>query len=222
MNPPVSHPARRRGFTLIEIICALAIGSMLLAFATQFLVDINRDWAVRDEARFFEEHVDGVVRFLDGMLRKNIGDHRLSEEERYPVLEYPPGMPDLGEPVIKFRFVEGSPLLVAPDDPPGPVTAYFAIEEEEGLVIYWHSDLRPEIDDVSEMNRTLVTPWLAGGSFIYYEEEDEQWEEEEELRREGDEPVYPDRVKLTFRYNDAVEVTKTLVMPRTEAHAFLY
>ena len=212
----------RKGFTLIEILFALAIGGMILVFASQFLVDINRDWTVRDEARFFEEHVSGVMRFLDGMLQKNIGDPRLTEEERYPKMERPAGMIDLGTPVVRFKFIDGTPLLVGLEDPEGPLTAYFTVEEDEGLVIYWHSDLRLEVEGIEDMNRTLVTPWISSATFIYYQEDEERWEEEEELLEEGGEPKFPDRVKFTFRYNEDIEVTRTLVMPRIEENAFLY
>ncbi|MGJ8639048.1 MAG: PilW family protein [Opitutaceae bacterium] len=53
------------GFTLIEVILAIALAGFILAAATTILVSISRIWVDREERNFFEDHVDGVVEFLN-------------------------------------------------------------------------------------------------------------------------------------------------------------
>jgi len=53
-----------RGFTLLEVILAIAITGFVLAAATSFVVSISRIWVDREERNFFEDHVDGVTEFL--------------------------------------------------------------------------------------------------------------------------------------------------------------
>ncbi|MEM8867274.1 MAG: prepilin-type N-terminal cleavage/methylation domain-containing protein [Verrucomicrobiota bacterium] len=54
----------RAGFTLIEIILAIAVAGLVLAAAASFLVSISNIWVTRKERNFFEDHVDGVTEFL--------------------------------------------------------------------------------------------------------------------------------------------------------------
>ncbi|MGJ8651836.1 MAG: PulJ/GspJ family protein [Opitutaceae bacterium] len=59
-----SFTNKQSGFTLLEVILAIAITGFLLAAATAFVVSVSRIWIDREERHFFEDHVDGVTEFL--------------------------------------------------------------------------------------------------------------------------------------------------------------
>ncbi len=202
---------------------AIAISGLILTYGTGFLVSLNADWVTKDESRYFDEHVGGVVRFFDGVLAKNIMDSRLDAEDRYPFIEIPEGLTDNGLPFVRFRFPDGCPLFISEMDPGGPTTAYFGIDENEGLVAYWYSDVREDVDTVDDMSRTLITPFVREGAFIYYDEEEEEWAVEDEIREDvNGQPVLPDRVQLTFRLSDEIQIKKSLVLRRDETDIYIY
>ena len=72
MNTKVKLPVRKmiqangsKGFTLLEVILAISLAGFVLAAATAFLVSVSNIWLDREERNFFEDHVDGVVEFLN-------------------------------------------------------------------------------------------------------------------------------------------------------------
>jgi prepilin-type N-terminal cleavage/methylation domain-containing protein len=52
------------GMTLIEVVLAIAVAAFVLTAATSFVVSVSSIWSPRAERHFFEDHVDGVVYFL--------------------------------------------------------------------------------------------------------------------------------------------------------------
>ena len=61
----------RKGFTLVEVLLALAISGLLLTAATSLLITLSRAWAERPATRdAFDAHVDGVARFFVSIMDK--------------------------------------------------------------------------------------------------------------------------------------------------------
>lgn len=54
----------RAGMTLIEVVLAISVAAFVLTAATSFVVSVSSIWSTRAERHFFEDHVDGVVYFL--------------------------------------------------------------------------------------------------------------------------------------------------------------
>lgn len=54
----------RSGFTLLELLLAMAIAGFVLASAATLVVSVSNIWSDRQDSYFFEEHVDGVTEFL--------------------------------------------------------------------------------------------------------------------------------------------------------------
>lgn len=53
-----------QGFTLLEVILAVAVTGALLAGAATFMVSVTNAWLERENRHFFEDHVDGVAEFV--------------------------------------------------------------------------------------------------------------------------------------------------------------
>lgn len=54
----------RAGMSLIEVVLAIAVAGFILTAATSFVVSVSSIWSTRAERHFFEDHVDGVMQFM--------------------------------------------------------------------------------------------------------------------------------------------------------------
>ena len=62
---------KEKGFSMIEVLLALAIGGLVLTAATSLLITISRAWAERPATRdAFDAHVNGVAHFLTAVLEE--------------------------------------------------------------------------------------------------------------------------------------------------------
>lgn len=61
---PSGHRKTAPGFTLLEVLLALAIAGFVLAAAATLLVSVSNIWTNRQDRHFFQEHVDGVTEYL--------------------------------------------------------------------------------------------------------------------------------------------------------------
>lgn len=62
--------ARRRAFTLLEVLLAVSVGAMLLISVIGLAFSMGELWGNTSEPRLFAQHVRGVSRFLDNLLRQ--------------------------------------------------------------------------------------------------------------------------------------------------------
>ncbi len=60
--------ARRRGFTLLEVVLAVALSGMLLLAVNFFVLGLGELWGRGSEPRLFDRHVRGVTRFLEALV----------------------------------------------------------------------------------------------------------------------------------------------------------
>lgn len=66
---PRIRPARR-GFTLLEVLFAVALGASLMVAAITFLLSMGELWGRGSDKRLFDQHVRGVTRFLESFLQQ--------------------------------------------------------------------------------------------------------------------------------------------------------
>ena len=64
----------KKGFSLVEVLLALAVGGIVLMAASSLLVTISQAWANRPATRdAFDAHVNGIAHFLTAMLEEASG-----------------------------------------------------------------------------------------------------------------------------------------------------
>ena len=62
----------RRGFSLLEVLLAVTLASMLLVAVNFFVLSLGELWSGGSEPRLFERHVRGVARFLDSLVQQSV------------------------------------------------------------------------------------------------------------------------------------------------------
>ncbi|MBG29002.1 MAG: hypothetical protein CMI31_03220 [Opitutae bacterium] len=212
-----------KGFTLIEVLLALAVASLILIAATSLLVTLSRAWAERPAAReAFDAHVNGVARFLTTTLSKAVPTPLLPNEPAIR-LDRPIGLDEIDAPLISFSLKDAPPVLYWPREATAGVTCFLSFDEEEGLSILWFSSLQemePDaggklaLKDEDQLFKTLLSPLVSQVSYCYYGEEDDppeaekEWREEDELEENlaADKYRMPTFLKLFFQNDDAERI----------------
>lgn len=217
-------PRRRKAFTLIEVLLALAVGSMLLVAASAMAVDLTRIWWQSGRADYYVEHIDGVESFLRHLIDQ--AETGGPEGRRLPVeWRRPPATSDLQEPFLSLALAESPPALLAETESPPPgVSLYLHFDRNSGLSLVWHSRLQL-VEDEDDLYTTPVSSFVREVEYAYYDRENERWETDTQPQKEGpEEYVLPDFLLLHLTPgNDGEEKTIRLLIPsagRTPAPAY--
>ncbi len=211
----MTGPKKHSGFTLIEVLLALAIGGTLMTAIMVHVFSLSNIWMNSTGGDFFKQHVDGVTLFLRNALSLSEG---LNEEEKAAPVNWdrPPGYSDLDEPLLTFRLKE-SPALYVWDGLPRPaVTSHIYFRERDGLSLLWYSRL-DEVEDLNDVHRTHVSPYITEMTYCYYDRETDNWDlyDKPEKDREG-QYLLPDFIKLKFEYEGEVKEIPFYLPPRSQ------
>lgn len=213
---------RKNGFSLVEVLLALAIGGLILTSATSLLVTISQAWANRPATRdAFDAHVNGVANFLTAMLEEATLTDGLNSQKKAITLDRAPGFSESDDPLVRFYLREAPPLFFWPE--PASVASrvhvFLQVDDQDGLRLLWYSDLQdleknekgirePEDDD--ELFCTLVSPFCTEVFYCYYGDEDDteddlkRWEIVDELEEDIDSGDFrlPAFAKLVFKWDE--------------------
>jgi prepilin-type N-terminal cleavage/methylation domain-containing protein len=214
----------RKGFTLVEVLLALAISGLLLTAATSLLITLSRAWAERPATRdAFDAHVDGVARFFISIMDKATMAPG-SENAKSPIfLDRPVDFSDVEDPLISFFVREAPPVLFWPHGLAPRVHCYIYFEDGDGLSLLWYSDLqememgesgKPELESEDDLFKTPISKFCQEIEYCYYDKEEEQWDLEDELQEdnENDQHNLPDFIRLVFRMRSQ-DLERTITIP---------
>jgi prepilin-type N-terminal cleavage/methylation domain-containing protein len=187
----------KRGFTLIEVMLAVAISGLVLSGSLIFLLSFTGIWGQRSLQRVTESHFIGVTRALDAWFE----EARVSGSLRW-------GEPEQGgqsEPLLRFTL-EGPVAFLNPDSFPSlGVEVYLQIVEGEGLWVIWRTELQ-EFESERDYRRLLLSPAVTGFRFHYRQEDNRGWRSEDRPWRDVG-AVYPSPhiLEVLFREEDGRE-----------------
>ena len=189
---------RRRGFTLLEILLALALMASLLVSLNVFVFSMAEIWGKGRDERLFLQHARAVTVHVEGLLRSGAAGPGGAGLEIKEVKQEAGGE----QTELAFTRPEGSRLLVWPQAPLPDVDMSLAVDTREGrgLVLHWQSRL--EEDYADDAPRTaVVSPFVKSMGWDYYNESFRRWETLEEPKRESDGTyVVPGRLRLRFAH----------------------
>jgi prepilin-type N-terminal cleavage/methylation domain-containing protein len=189
-----------RGFTLLEILLALALVALLLVAMNTFIFSMAELWGQRTDVRLFDQHVRAVTRFLDNELRASAlppaaraGSTPIALQEIRP-------QNGLMEKMLTFELPAGSRLFTWPERPLPEVVCSFQVRPNEGLMLLWHSRLEKNFD-TDPPRETVVTPLVTGLTYDYYDLDSRRWSTETALKLDPQgQPMTPQRLRLKFTY----------------------
>lgn len=190
-----------RGFTLLEILLALAVVGMLLVSLFTFIFSMGELWGRNTDVRLFDLHVRAVTRFLDHELRAaalppaaRANSTPIAPQEIRP-------QNGMAENMLTFELPGGSRLFNWPERPLPEVVCSFQARPNEGLIVLWHSRLEKNFE-TDPPRETVVTPLVTALAYDYYDAETSRWTTETTLKLDAQRsPLLPQRLRLTFTYN---------------------
>ncbi len=191
-----SRASRRRAFTLLEVLLALALLGSLLVALNIFVFSMAEVWGKGRDERLFAQHARAVATHVEDMLRSAaLGPEGGGLEMKEVKLETGGEAPQLA-----FTLAEGSRLLPWPESPLPDVEMSIGVDERAGLRLHWQSVL--EMNRETEAPRSVVvSPFVASIAWDYYDENFRRWETLETPKREPDGTyVMPRRMRLRFAH----------------------
>ena len=220
----------KRGFTMVEVLLALSIGSLVLISATSLLMTISQAWANRPATRdAFDAHVNGVAHFLTALLEEATLAPSSKDGDQAVKLETPIGFGSIDDPLVSFYLKEAPPFFFSPHGKVVKVRTYLFPEENDGLSLLWFSELQ-ELEKNDEgilqpieeegLRKTVISPFCKEVFYCYYGEEDDQeddiksWDFSRDLQEseKSEEFRIPDFMKLVFRW-DEEDLERTISLP---------
>jgi hypothetical protein len=209
-----------RGLTLVEIIVTIGILGTFMTLLSFHMVGLANLWLNRGDDDFFEQHVDGVVLFLNKALEaaESASQANNQEEGGSQPVEWarPPGWSELDDPLLHFRQAEAPALFVREGESLPAIFAYLHFDDRDGLSVLWYSDLDGEaIEQVRDLYRTPISPFITELEYAYYDLEDDTWEITRDPLEERNETfVLPDYLRLTFTHPEQGERVRSIFIPR--------
>jgi prepilin-type N-terminal cleavage/methylation domain-containing protein len=189
-----------RGFTLLEILLALALVALLLVALNTFVFSMAELWGKRADVRLFDQHVRAVTRFLEHELRAAVLPPAARPNSTPIALQEVQPQNGMMEKMVTFELPAGSRLFSWPERPLPEVVCSFQARQNEGLVVLWHSRLEKNFD-TDPPRETVITPLVTGMSYDYYDADTTRWTKETTVKLDPQgQPMTPQRIRLKFAY----------------------
>lgn len=204
------RPRGPRGFTLLELLLALALMASLLAALFTFVFSMAEVWGHGAEQRLFEQHANAVARHVDGMLRRAaLPTGGAGSDEAFLWRELP-GLPAGTQRLLCFDLPEGDRLLRWPGAPLPQVRCALAIEPGRGLTLYWRSVLEPEAE--TRPRAVVVSPMVTRLDYLHFDPAAGWQTSTAPIRDSAGLWRVPDRLKFTFSYGGKT-LERTITLP---------
>jgi prepilin-type N-terminal cleavage/methylation domain-containing protein len=193
--------ARGQGFTLLEVLLALALVGLLLVSLNTFIFSMGELWGKRTDLRLFDQHVRAVTRFLEHELRAAALPPAAKPNSTPIALQEIRPQNGMMEKMLTFELPAGSRLFTWPERPLPEVVCSFQARPNEGLVMLWHSRLEKNFE-TDAPRETVVTPLVSALSYDYYDADTNRWTTETTLKMDQQgQPMTPQRLRLKFAYS---------------------
>lgn len=191
----------RRGFTLIEMVLAIAIVSLVLVSMNTFVFSMGELWGRNTDLRLFEQHVRAVTRYLENELRAAALPPAARPDSNPIAVQEVRPQSGMMENMLTFELPAGSRLFTWPDRPLPEVVCSFQVRPNEGLVMLWHSRLEKDFE-TNPPRETVVTPLVTALAYEYFDPDLERWTTETTVKMDSqNQPLTPQRLRLKFTYN---------------------
>lgn len=199
----------RAAFTLIELIAALALMAMLLTALLTFVLSMSEIWGGSGEKRLFEQHVNAVTYHLNAMLRRAaLPSAGRGPNEPFVIRQV--RAPNGGTLEGLGFFLSSGDRLLSWNGQPAPLTeCTLGFERNQGLILYWRSELEEDSDAIHE---TPLSPFITNLTYDYRDENTGSWRDYPSLQRNGNLWRVPEQIVLQFKHGE-LTATRTITLP---------
>ena len=203
------------GFTLIEVLLALALLAALLTAINQFVFSITEAWTKNQDQFIFVQHTRAVTHHLDELLVTAANSARGSNPAAGAPAVAEMRLPEGGTAdLLAFDLPMGDRLFVWPSTPLPEVQCALAWRKEDGLVLYWKSRLEADFVDANP-RMAVLSPFVTALTYDYYDEATSTWSIEETLQKDASGNFEtPRRLRLKFHRKDR-DYEETITLPVT-------
>jgi len=209
----LTRTARRRGFTLVEVLVSLCILAGLLAALSILIFSMSELWGRGGAERAFARHTRAVTRHVEDMLHRAMRTASASGTGATALLPTKIDTPDGGGAVtlLSFTLANGDRLIPWTGEPLPDVACSLGVSSQSGLVLYWQS--RIDLNYGKEPPQELVLSQFGKSiAYDYYDEVAKSWKTTDTIQLDtSNQPVTPGRVRLRFeRGKQQIETVITL------------
>ena len=208
----------KRAFTLIEVLLAIVLAGALIIAANMFLLSMGELWGRGSQERLFDQHVRGVSRFLDSLVRQAVPS---GDNGEVFTMDSPKGYESIANPLLSFEVDQAPGICVWPGKPLPRVVVWLNVTRDDGLVLLWKSRLEEDFGDVAP-RATQISRFVTHVEYEYYDDDRKEWQEEDRpIIDSGNKPRIPGRMRLTFQRGEkTIEVS--IELPTTGAKVILW
>jgi len=217
---------QKNGLTLVEMIVTIAILGSFMTLLSFHLVALSNLWLNRTDDDFFEQHVDGVILFLNNAIEASESVEGGEQGGPSQPVEWarPPGWSDFDDPLLHFRQKETPALFVREGISLPDILAYIHFSDDLGLSILWYSAFdAEEIESEQDLKRTPISRFVTKIEYAYYDMEDDEWEITGDPEENDDEEfLLPNFLRLTFSHPAEGERVKSVFIPHKSTDVPLF
>lgn len=212
----------RRGFSLLEMVLVVGLSAFVLTAAASLIFGMLSLKTASENAPQQSEHIANIRRFLEFAFSEakpiqNLGEEGGQAPEDPVVWRNLPGTSDLNEQVLAFRLPGDIPLFMDDELYMPEVDCYLRFVDDEGLYLYWQTDLMAD-EDADDLRRTLLSPLVQKVEYLWYDEQNEDWEVSDEAEESDDGGFEtPTFIRLSFEGEDPDNLpTALLLLPPSD------
>lgn len=211
MSPRPAAP--RRGFTLVELLVALGVMSMMLLALFTFVFSMGEIWGRGSDQRLFEQHVNASARHVESLLRRGTAPlPGVSATDTPYSVRSVRGVDSFTADLLTFNLPEGDRLMNWPGSSLPDVVCSLGVVSGRGLMLYWQSALETNADTEPPRAAT-ISPFVTKLEFLTYQEDTNSWRTETTMRKGTDGKwIAPDRLRLTYT-SGSLNATRDIALP---------
>ena len=226
ISHPVSRIAPPSAFTLIELLLALVLASILLLSAATFLWNISEIYFLEKGRPDHDMHARNVTRFIEHIFN-NVSQvesegsaNRNNSQEATPIQWATlPGDSLSEKDHLSFQYEKDLAIIYWEDGPLPAITAWLHHEPDEGLFLLWQTT-RQAREDPADYMRSLISPHIKEMHFEYYDDSMDEWEEDKDFM-EQEKPL-PGMIRFLFEWSEDDQHESIILLPAILNGAPLY
>lgn len=204
-------PRSRYGFTLLEILLALALIALVLVAVNSFVFSMGELWGRNADLRLFDRHTRAVTRFIERELRTAVLPPAAKADSTPLAMKEIRPQNGMMENLLTFDLPSGSRFFTWPDRPLPEVVCSFQVRPNEGLVLLWHSRLEKDFGN-EPPRESVITPLVTAIAYDYYDADTSRWTTEQMLKMDAQgKPLTPQRLRFTFTYGKLTRQTSVML-----------